>query len=53
VQSIDPSVSYMNRSLFDAQTEEILAFAKIEKGKRVGMVFDQAGKRRTAGTLTF
>jgi hypothetical protein len=31
---------YVNRTIYDAQTKELLAFAKIEKGKRVGMIFD-------------
>lgn len=32
---------YINRTIYDAQTKELLAFAKIEKGKKVGMIFDQ------------
>jgi hypothetical protein len=31
--------SFVNRSLFDLQTGEVLAFAKIEHGEKVGMVF--------------
>jgi hypothetical protein len=38
-ENIRRDVSYHNRSLFDLQTCEILAFAKIEKGLKVGMVF--------------
>jgi hypothetical protein len=32
---------YINRVLYDGQTKEMLAFARIEKGKKVGMVFDK------------
>jgi hypothetical protein len=31
--------SDFNRSLYDLQTGEVLAFSKVEKGKTVGMVF--------------
>jgi hypothetical protein len=37
---------YQNRSLFDGQTGEILAFAKIEKGERVGMIFGRISDMR-------
>jgi hypothetical protein len=41
-QAIDPSkLDYHNRTLFDGQTREILAFAKTEKGQKAGMVFDR------------
>jgi hypothetical protein len=49
VQKISPkdaNDNYVNRSIYDGQTKEILAFAKIEKGKRVGMIFDK--QRRMA-----
>jgi hypothetical protein len=36
------NVQYYNRSLFDLQTGDMLAFAKIEKGGKVGNVFGQA-----------
>jgi hypothetical protein len=36
--------SYHNRSLFDLQTGEILAFAKMERGNKVGMVFGRLSK---------
>jgi hypothetical protein len=29
-----------HRQIYDAQTDDLLAFAKIENGKKVGMVFD-------------
>jgi len=32
---------YINRSLYDGQTKELLAFARIEKSKKVGMIFDR------------
>jgi hypothetical protein len=36
------SDDYVNRVLYDGQTEEMLAFTKIEKGnKKAGMVFDK------------
>jgi hypothetical protein len=38
--------SYFNRSLFDLQTSELLAFAKEEKGKKVGMVFGRMSDMR-------
>jgi hypothetical protein len=38
--------SYSNRSLFDLQTGELLAFAKTEKGKKVGMVFSRLSDMR-------
>ena len=34
-------MNYLNRTLYDGQTKEMLAFAKIEKDKKVGMVFDK------------
>jgi hypothetical protein len=34
---------YVNRTFYDGQTKEMLAFAKIEKGKKVGMIFDKQG----------
>jgi len=43
----DPrSRGYWNRTLHDGQNGEILAFAKIEKGKRVGMVFGRLSDMR-------
>jgi hypothetical protein len=47
VQKINPARpgDYMNRSLYDGQTKELLAFARIEKGQKVGMIFD---KQRSA-----
>jgi hypothetical protein len=35
------------RQVYDAQTDDLLSFAKIEKGKKVGLVFDPE-HRRTA-----
>jgi hypothetical protein len=31
---------YVNRTLYDGQTKQLLAFARIEKAKKVGMIFD-------------
>ena len=31
--------SYSNRSLYDLQTDDLLAFAKTEMGKQAGIVF--------------
>src|SRR5262245_53323213 len=40
-QAIDPSkLDYNSQILFDGQTGEMLAFAKIGRGQKVGMVFD-------------
>ena len=41
VQSADMTKApeIMSRYLFDGQTEEMLAFAKVEKGKQSGMAF--------------
>ena len=36
-----------NRQVYDAQTDDLLSFAKIEKGNKVGLVFDPE-HRRTA-----
>ena len=36
-----------NRQVYDAQTDDLLSFAKIEKGNKVGLVFDPK-HRRTA-----
>ena len=38
--------SYFNRGLYDLQTGELLAFAQIEKGKKVGMVFNRVSNYR-------
>jgi hypothetical protein len=40
-------MDYINRTLYDGQTKEMLAFAKIEKDKKVGMVFDQQHQTAT------
>jgi hypothetical protein len=32
---------YINRVLYDGQTKEMLAYARIERGKKVGMIFDK------------
>jgi len=41
-QAIDPSkLDYNSQILFDGQTGEMLAFARIERGQKVGMVFDR------------
>jgi hypothetical protein len=37
----DANDDYINRTFYDGQTKEMLAFAKVEKGKRVGMIFDK------------
>jgi hypothetical protein len=34
---------YINRTLYDGQTKELLAFARTEKGVKSGMVFDRQG----------
>ena len=41
VQNAQSPDLYINRNLFDGQTKELLAFARIEKGQKVGMVFDR------------
>ena len=41
VRSADVSDKYINRNLFDGQTNELLAIARIEKEKTTGMVFDE------------
>lgn len=43
VQAANPKRAdeYINRTLYDGQTKELLAFAKIQKGQKVGMVFDR------------
>jgi hypothetical protein len=43
----DPrSGGYFHRTLYDGQTGALLAFAKIEKGKRVGMGFGRGSDMR-------
>lgn len=37
---ITKPMEYFSRYLFDGQTKQMLAFARIEKGKKVGMVYD-------------
>jgi len=43
VQTGDTNVAldYLSRILYDGQTGEMLAFARREKGKKSGMVFDK------------
>jgi hypothetical protein len=42
VQTADASkFNYFNRSLYDGQTRELLAFAKIQGAQKAGMVFDK------------
>jgi len=38
--------SYYLRNLYDLQTAELLAFAKTEKGKKVGMIFNRVSNYR-------
>lgn len=38
--------SYFLRNLYDLQTAELLAFAKTEKGKKVGMIFNRVSNYR-------
>jgi hypothetical protein len=48
---LDPT-HYYPRVLFDGQTKEMLAFTKIEKGKKGGLVYDrqhQSGSLSNAG----
>ena len=50
VQSADPSeFAYFNQTIYDGQTQQMLAFAKIEKAQRVGMVFDTQYQGNTGG----
>jgi hypothetical protein len=50
VQTADPSkLIYLHRVLYDGQTKEMLASAKIEKGTKSGIVFDRQHK---SGPLT-
>ncbi len=37
----DANDDYINRTVYDGQTKDLLAFAKIERGTRVGMIFDK------------
>jgi hypothetical protein len=37
------------RQIYDAQTDDLLAFAKIENGKKVGMVFDREHPTKLLG----
>jgi hypothetical protein len=39
------------RQIFDAQTDDLLAFANIENGKKVGMVFDREHQAKIPGNL--
>jgi cAMP phosphodiesterase len=39
-------MDYLERTLYDGQTREILAFAKIEKGRKSGIVFDKQHKTK-------
>jgi hypothetical protein len=48
---LDPT-HYYHRVLFDGRTKEMLAFTKIEKGKKGGLVYDrqhQSGSLSNAG----
>jgi hypothetical protein len=41
------------RSLYDGQIDDMLAFSKIENGKKVGMVFDHSHQKTTDTNLGF
>lgn len=49
IQTADQTkqLDYLNRVLFDGQTKEMLAFARIQKGQKVGMVYDKQYRRTT------
>jgi len=39
--NLNVPATYIARYLFDGQTKEMLAFSRIDKGKKVGMVYDR------------
>jgi len=42
-----------NRSVYDGQIDDLLAFSKIENGKKVGMVFDHSHQTAIDSNLGF
>jgi hypothetical protein len=41
------TLDYLNRNLFDGQTKELLAYARIQKDRKGGMVFDRQHQTAT------
>lgn len=41
-----PKLDVEHRQVYDLQIDELLAFTKVENGKKVGMVFDEQHPRR-------
>jgi hypothetical protein len=44
VQTVGKPMDYQNRVIYDGRTNEMLAFARIENGRKSGMVFDKQPK---------
>ena len=42
-----------SRSVYDGQIDDLLAFSKIENGKKVGMVFDHSHQTTLDNNLGF